>query len=375
MIFKNPMKAGLSAIFLLGLSLIFDGCTSGKGALKHGDYYEAVMESVQRLRQNPDHKKSKEVLHASYTLAVEYLETSAQNAINSNANFKWKTAVQNYDKINNLYENIRTSPGAMKVIPNPVNRYKELTDLKAKAAEESYEAGIQALLKNTRDDAKQAYFLFSEANTFSPGYREAIEMITQAEFNATLRVVFEELNTTRVNLGSFQPSVMALKRQFLNFYPISDTANIKAPVDHQLRMIFSHYGEDRPNTTSRSENRTDSVKTGEKEVNGVKKPVFQKVTAKITYYDKICNARADMNVNITDNKTGSTLKNNVVSGGYAWKTSWATYTGDIRALTDAQKKLCEKRETNPSPNDMMNQVRIDLDRNLNRDLKAFYSKY
>jgi len=359
----------------LGLLAVLAACSSGKSSLKHGDYYSAVMESVQRLRQNPDHKKSRDVLNASYSLAVEYLETTAKNEIASNANFKYRNAVQNYEKINSLYENIRTSPGAMRVIPNPVNRYKELTDLKAKAAEETYEAGIQALFKNTRDDAKQAYFLFSESNTYSPGYREAIEMMTQAEFNATLRIAFEEMNTTRVNLGSFQPSILSLKRQFLQFYPMSDTHNIKAPIDHTMRVIFSAYREDRPNITSRSENRTDSVKTGEKEVNGVKKPVYTKVTAKITFYDKTCYAGADMNVNIVENKSGATLKNNVVNGGYTWKTSWATYSGDARALTDSQKKLCERKETSPSSNEMMNQVRTDLDRNLNRDLKAFYSKY
>lgn len=369
------MKNGFSTLLFAGVFFLFDACSSGKSALKHGDYYEAVMESVQRLRQNPDHKKSKLVLSTSYTLAVEYLETSAQNAITSNANFKWKTAVENYDKINSLYENIRTSPGAMRIITNPVNRYKELTDLKAKAAEESYEAGIQALLKNTREDAKQAYFLFTESNTFSPGYREAIEMINQAEFNATLRVAFEELNTSRINLGSFQPAITNLKRQFLNFYPVADTVGKKAPADQYLRIIFSRYGEDRPTVTSRSENRTDSVKTGEKEVNGVKKPTYQKVSAKITYYEKVCRAYAEMNVNITENKSGAALKNNVVTGGYAWKTNWATYSGDARALTDAQRKLCQQKETNPSSSNMMNQVKIDLDKNLKRDLSAFYSKY
>ncbi len=121
--------------------LILDSCFSGKVALKRGDYYGAVSQAVAHLRKKPDHKKSREVLSTSYTAAIEYLETDAQNQIASNANFKWKNAVQNYERINNLYEQIRTSPGALKVISNPVNKYKELTDVKDKAAEETYEAG------------------------------------------------------------------------------------------------------------------------------------------------------------------------------------------------------------------------------------------
>jgi hypothetical protein len=73
-------------------------------------YYKPLID----LRQKPDHKKSKEVLATSYQMAIDYLETDAQNQIASNANFKWRNAVDDYEKINNLYEQIRTSPGALK---------------------------------------------------------------------------------------------------------------------------------------------------------------------------------------------------------------------------------------------------------------------
>src|SRR6187402_2424441 len=91
-------------IAIICIVVILEGCVSGKSAYKHGNYYEAVLDAVQRLRQNPDNKKSKEILSLSYLAAVEYLETDAQNQINSGANFKWRSAVQNYDKINYLYE-------------------------------------------------------------------------------------------------------------------------------------------------------------------------------------------------------------------------------------------------------------------------------
>ncbi len=360
---------------LFAFLLFLNACSSGKSAYKKGDYFDAVLTAVQRLRQNPDHKKSKEVLSLSYQLAVDYLETDAQNQIASNANFKWRSAVQNYEKVNRLYDEIRTSPGALKVIPNPVNKYKELTDAKVKAAEESYEAGVNAMLKNNREDAKQAYFLFQEAGNLSPGYRESIEMMNQAEYNATLRVAYEEFNATRYNLGSLQPVVASLKRQFLEFYPEQDLKDNSIPIDHKLKVILSGYSEGRPSITNRAETRTDSVKTGEKTVNGVKTATYQKVTAKITYYDKSVIARGEISVTITDNKNGATLKNSSVNGAYNWETKWASYSGDVRALTDQQKKLCERKETYPSSTDLMNKVKADLDKNLSGDLRGFYSRY
>lgn len=134
------MKILLSAFAAL---FLLNACSSGKAALKNGDYYEAVLESVNRLRGKPDHKKAKAVLTQSYQLAVDFIQTGIQNGINSDDPRKWRNAVGGYEKINNLNEQIKTSLGAMKVITNPVTKFKELADAKGKAAEESYQVGIQ----------------------------------------------------------------------------------------------------------------------------------------------------------------------------------------------------------------------------------------
>ncbi|MFZ2907448.1 MAG: hypothetical protein WAZ98_14685 [Cyclobacteriaceae bacterium] len=53
----NPTRL----LILFGI-IALSACTSGKKAYERGDYYEAVMQAVNRLRQNPDHDKSKEAL-------------------------------------------------------------------------------------------------------------------------------------------------------------------------------------------------------------------------------------------------------------------------------------------------------------------------
>src|SRR6267142_5579557 len=98
------MRLRLPLGFIVGIVLV-EACTSGKSAYKHGDYYTAVLEAVQRLRQSPDNKKSKEVLGLSYQAAVDFLNTDVQNQLASNARSKWRSVVLDYDKINTLYEN------------------------------------------------------------------------------------------------------------------------------------------------------------------------------------------------------------------------------------------------------------------------------
>jgi len=63
-----------SASVFISLLLLF-GCSSGKKLLESGDYYQSVLQSVERLRKNPDHRKSSETLNSAYPLALKYHET------------------------------------------------------------------------------------------------------------------------------------------------------------------------------------------------------------------------------------------------------------------------------------------------------------
>ena len=119
-------------ILIAGVSI---ACSSGKQAYEKGNYYEAVVKAVGRLRQNPDHEKSQEALQNAYPLAIEYYEQQASNEMASNSPYKYKNAIQAYNTINQLYEAIKTCPGCLKVIKNPVNHYAEIAPLKEKAAE------------------------------------------------------------------------------------------------------------------------------------------------------------------------------------------------------------------------------------------------
>jgi hypothetical protein len=112
---KSPLFVCLIAITIL------TGCSSGKSAFEHGNYYEAVLTSVSRLRRNDDHAKSIETLRQAYPMAVQFYEDKAKASIASNAEFKWSTVVESYATINVMYDEIRRCPGALKVIPNPHN--------------------------------------------------------------------------------------------------------------------------------------------------------------------------------------------------------------------------------------------------------------
>ncbi len=369
------MKIRLLLAFISSV-VLFDSCSSGKAALEKGNYYDAVSIAVNRLRQKPDHKKSQEVLRTSYKFAVEYLESDAQNQIASNANYKWRNAVQNYDRINNLYEQIRTSPGALKVIPNPVNKYKELTDVKAKAAEESYELGIQAMLKNTREDAKRAYFYFVEANALSPSYRESIEMMEQSKFNATIKVVVEH-SIRNYNDWNFEPVVFGVRpSQFVKFYTPQEAQDANLlQIDQIVRVVVNGYSEARPTTAKRTENFKDSVKVGEKTVKDVKVPVYEKVSASMVIYNKSITSRGSITLFIKDATSNAELRNSEIIAEDQWTDRWATCSGDQRALSVTYKKLCGTKEPYMARDFLITEAKKNLDNKLANALSSFYAGY
>src|SRR4051812_42616665 len=99
--------------------LMVMACSSGKKAFEKGDYYEAVVKSVSRLKQKPDHDKSKETLRNAYPLALQAMEQNAQNMLASNDMFKYRNTIQVYNQINALAELVKSSPAALSVVKTP----------------------------------------------------------------------------------------------------------------------------------------------------------------------------------------------------------------------------------------------------------------
>jgi hypothetical protein len=341
-------------VFIL-LAGLLSACSSGKKAYERGNYYEAVMQAIGRLRQNPDHDKSKETLRNSYPLALEWLETDAKNQIASNSPTKWKSALQSYESINAMYEAIRQSPGALKVIPNPKNFYAEIGPLKEKAAEELYTSGINSLMKGTREEAKRAFYQFSEANAYSPNYKDVLEYQAKAKFEATVFVVVDQVAVpTRYNLsgGFFQDKVEEFlhnnypEKGFVQFFTPEEAKQVNlARTDQVLKLQFDDFTVGNTTVNEREETvKKDSVKVGEAKVDGKTIPVYNTVSAKLITTRKEVVSEGLLSMIITDAKSGGVLTHKKFPGRYVWFATWGRFNGDERALTTDQLNMCKRKE-------------------------------
>ena len=238
-----------SASVFISLLLLF-GCSSGKKLLEKGNYYQSVLQSVERLRKNPDHRKSSETLNSAYPLALQFHENRANNMLASNNRGKWKGVLDAYTKINHMYEEINRSPGALRTIPNPKNYYAELEQARNNAAKESYNLGMQALGVNTKASAKEAYYYFKEANGFVRGYKDVVDKIDQAFWLAATKVVVEPIpvpaRNFEISAEFFENKINENLRhnsgnEFVRFFTPSELASSGRKADHILKLSFDDF--------------------------------------------------------------------------------------------------------------------------------------
>jgi len=385
---KNKTKMKYIVPLFTIVLLLTIGCSSGKKQLEHGQYYTAVIKSINRLKNNPDHKKSRETLLSAYPFAIETLTESAKQGISTNQPNKWRNAVSQYEKLHSMYNAIKSTPGARAVITNPKSYYNELSDAKNNAAEESYNEGVISLNGNNRESARAAFFHFQDALSFVPNYKDAVEKMEQARFEATLKVVIEQIPVpTRYQLSAnfFQDKVEEFLRstqsgsQFVAFYtPEEIKKNKLAYVDQILRIQFDDFvvGQELSKVETETFER-DSVEVGNVEMeDGSTKKVYGTVKAKISIFSKQLKSEGMVSMKILKPDGTALIKHEKFNGTYIWQEKWATFNGDERALTKEQLRLCKRSEMHaPPPQDMFIRFTEPIYNQLTSQIRQFYSQY
>ena len=375
----------LYLLVLVCIPLYFFSCSSGKRAYESGNYSEAVMKAVNRLRKNPDHKKSKETLRKSYPLAVELLENNANNTLAGINPSKYRDALRMYQEINGLADEIRRSPGALKVVPSPKYYAAKVDELKRLAAEESYQRGIVALNRDTREDAKEAYFLFMETQEFMPGYKDVRKKLDEAKFEATIKVVIEQIPVpARYDLSGkyFQDRIESYLStqfkgsEFVRFYTPKEAQQLPY-VDQYLRLQFDDFVIGETHTEKVIETVTrDSVVVGTVTENRKKRDVYGTVSAKLTSYSKQVISRGLFSMQVFDAQNNTTLRHRKFNPEFVWYSSWGSFNGDERALTNEQLAMCQRSEVPPPPpQELFISFTKPIYDQLIAELNSYYSRY
>lgn len=375
---NNPVK--IFSIILTS-SLLLISCSTGKKALQEGNYENAVLQSVQRLRDNPKSKKSIQTLSQAYPLAISTFKQEIEQLLTGRDPFKYAGTADRYEKMNHLADEIRHCPAALKVIRNPENFAEQFSGARQKAAPEAYEAGVAFLKQGTRQAARDAYFQFLNADRFVPGYQDVRQKIEQARYEATLKVVVEQVSVPgryKISSDFFYDQVYNLlaktsKQEFVEFYGPSEAKKLPY-VDEVLAMEFDDFvvGSTYDKDTEKEYTSKDSVKTGSATINGQKVDVYDRVKAKLFTHRREVVSTGVLLVQILDARSNKPIATQKFPGTFTWFNEWGSYNGDGRALSSQQLELCKRKPAMPPP---PQDLFLEFTKPIYEQLKVFLRNY
>ncbi len=383
---KYSLKIYL-VIFIIGF--VSSSCNTGKNLYTQGNYYQAVLRSIEKLRKNPNNKKAVETLANAYPNAVFSYLDQIENKNQSNSVFKNSEAVYIYEQLNSMYENIQRSPAAKSIIVKPNKYYRQLEKIKPKAAEEQYVAGLKFLNYGGRRSAKEAYYNFLEADKFVENYKDVAYKIDEA-YNLSLLHVITNLmpvhsKTYDLSAEIFYTEVQNIFRlieqnEFVRFHTLKEAKKMQLnKTDQLLEINFEDFIVGETHTSERIEKMlADSVKVGEVTLdNGRKKDVIGTVKADVAIYKIQVISKGIVGLKITDNNSKkNVLINNNFPGEYVWFNEWGKFNGDDRALNKDQIAITNQRRINPPPpQQMFVEFTKPIYEQLRTRLFTFYKNY
>jgi len=382
---RTPLKylALSSIIFILSCS------RSGSKALEKGNYYEAVLQSVDKLRKDSDNSKASDVLVNAYRNAQEEFTRDIARTRNANQQFRWEAILEYYNKLNRMQEVIERCTACRRIV-SPQTYFQETEEARESAADERYVLGddILSRKKISKLDARVAFDHFEQITIFAPNYKDARNRMEEALDLGSVHVILEQpkVNSRLYQYSNeyFQEKVEEFLRtnrrinKFIRFYSPNEAKTVRLKPDQVVRLEIVDFvvGETSVSTDRQNVMSRDSVKTGEATVNGKKVSVYDKVTATIIKSRKVVRSRGLLSMEIFDYQTNKTLLREEIPGEYTWVNEWASFNGDERALTTSELNMTRNREQLPPP---PQQLFIEFSKpiydQVTSRIRRFYDKY
>lgn len=347
--------------FMPFLFLVLMACSSGQKAFQRGNYFEAVNTAVERLRSNPDHKKSAQVLQSSYPQALQWAQDEIDLLLSGNDPLKWEKTVNVMRRVNTLASEIRRSPAALRIVPTPKVYTSEMNMALERAAEETYQGGLSRMQQPERQAAREAYSLFMRSNELVPGYKDSQQLIREAKARATLNVVVEPIpvhsKLFELSAGFFYNQVYEyLNRRFpqqgfVNFFSPEEfeKSEVKNP-DMILRLEFYDFIIGALKQSESEREVTNTVKKNPKDTLSNETITYK---AKLKTFSDQVSSGGVVDLKIVEWPSEKLLVNDRIPGEFVWINQYAIFVGDEKALSAEQLQLTKQKMMQPPPPQML----------------------
>lgn len=342
--------------------LLLVSCRSAEKLYNRGDYDAAVELASKKLAKKPGNKELIQIVRDAYRFAVEDHESRIRNLEISSSDLRYEKILSEYSSLQRLYDAIRRSPTAYDVV-QPMDYSSYLQTYREEAGNVREFRGDDLMAQNTKNSFREAYYEYQKALALKPGDLVLKQKMDEAYSAAVIQVSIQPLSRFGLqyaqysyDYGQFDQDMLRYlnnHRQgpFLNFYGMSQPG-VRA--DFAVELRFSDVNIGRYN--DQREAREVSKKVVSKEiVHGKDSVSYEYITvkAKITVTTRRLQANALLQATAREVETNRRVWSDTYRGDYNWVATFATYTGDERALSDEDKRMINSREAFPPDNDQI----------------------
>jgi hypothetical protein len=372
--------------FVLFAASFIISCKSVSKAYNQGDYTDAVEIGVKKLQKNPDDAETRELVKSAYTYAVNQHEENIRNFSGSNNDNRYESILNEYNKLQNLYNGIQQVPGLANFV-NPTSYRNYIQTYRDKAADQHLDNAEKWMEQGTKQAFKNAY------NEYKYALRFRDNMVIKAKRDEAYNAAITKILVVPIqNYGSysyhssyqlqrFQDEVIRslaynMSSDFVKFFTEMELRSNNTEPDQVLEMNLGRIRIGQPN--DQRNRREVGKQVVVKEI--VYKPdsvvkEYGTVKATITTTKRTLLSEGDLYLSMKDPR-GRMLWNDRFTGQHRWQTEFTTYTGDERALTESDKTLINKN-TNQNPpreDDIMEELYRQIQNDLSYRLRSYFSR-
>lgn len=383
------MKLKLYSLFFLAASILFISCKTASKLYEKGNYDQTVELAAKKLQKDPNDSKLLDIIQSSYRYAVNDHESRIRSNSESNNELKWEWMYNEYASLQRMYDAIYRSPSVFNIV-KPVDYSSYLVTYSEKAGDVRYNRGLSFMQHSDKQSFRNAYCEFQAAQKFKPGNVDVLKKMNEAYEYAVTNVVIlpMEQQYGGFRYSSYNNSYQNFDEQlvrnlqynsgneFLKFYSDWDarSRNIRADMVVDMRLSTMSIGRYYDDRSRRQVSKEVVIKEIVYRPDSIVK-VYGKVYADITTTRRTMHSDAMMQVNVRD-ASGGWLWSDNINSNHSWSTEFATYTGDVRALSESDKQLVDRRqEQQPREEEIIRCLMDEINNNTLYRIKNYFNRY
>jgi hypothetical protein len=371
---------------LAALPLLLSACKSASKSYQSGDYADAIELGLRQLRKDPSDAATLDIVQQAYRLAVADREARIRQLSAGAGEERYEKIYREYLRLQDLYTTLQGAPAVARAV-HPTDYADYVATYRERTAGVYIDQAEARIRRGTRPDLQAAYHSLNSALRYRP--RDgALEARRDSVFSAAqVHIVVLPLQAATPYGGTYQQHNYLLQQfetevlrsltysnssPFVKFHSEWEARGRNLVPDQVLEISLARMGIGQPydeRSTREASQRVLVRETVYKPDSVVKE--YATVRARVTTTHRTVLSEAELWFTVRDLE-GRPLWNDRVRGRHQWQTRFATYTGDERALSDADRAaLNGGRNLPPREEDVVEDILRQLQQGLSQRMQDY----